>query len=65
MTEPEDWWVHPPKCGHWTRATEVGMYRVGAASKGKRSTIRCPGCGGKFRWAQVVAQPPGWVPPSD
>jgi hypothetical protein len=39
------------------------MIRVGASSKGKRSMIRCPGCGGKLRWAQVIAQPPGWTPP--
>ena len=64
MTAAEDWWLHPPKCGHWTRATDLGIIRIGARSKGKRLTIRCPGpgCDGKFRWAQVIAQEPGWTP---
>src|SRR3990170_357401 len=64
MTEPRDWWVHPPRCGHWTRAIDLGIIHIGARSKGKRMGIRCPGGGGRRRWAQVVAQPPGWVPPA-
>ena len=65
MTEPQDWWCHPPKCGHWTRTTDLGIVRMAAASKGKRLMIRCPGpgCDGKFRWAKVETRPPGWEPP--
>ncbi|HEX5630276.1 MAG TPA: hypothetical protein VFY15_01320 [Acidimicrobiia bacterium] len=63
MTGPGDWWVHPPACGHWTRASDLGIIRIKARSRGKRTMIRCPGCAGRFRWAQVLAKPPEWQPP--
>jgi hypothetical protein len=65
MTKPEDWWCHPAKCDHWTRATDLGIVRMGAKSKGKKIMMRCPGpgCDGRFRWAELLAQPPGWEPP--
>lgn len=46
-TETNDagWRVECGKCHSVSGAGDAGMVRLGAASKGKRTLLRCPACG--------------------
>lgn len=50
------WWVRCTQCGWTTAASEIGMIRVGAASKRKLVRGKCAQCG-KARWLSVMAAP--------
>ncbi|GAB5496669.1 MAG: hypothetical protein Phyf2KO_17490 [Phycisphaerales bacterium] len=39
------WIIRCTKCESWRPATEAGIIRFGAASKGKRTATRCSACG--------------------
>ncbi len=46
------WQIRCPKCGCSKPLEEVGGFRRGAASRGKRTLARCSECK-KLRWAIV------------
>ncbi len=43
-TNHAGWKIECPKCNTVSAAADAGMIRIGAASKGKRSLLRCPSC---------------------
>ena len=45
MTNDAGWKVECGQCGKVSGAGDAGMVRLGAASIGKRSRLRCPACG--------------------
>lgn len=51
------WQLRCPKCGRTVPAADVGMIRIGAWSRGKRTLARCSGCNGRFRWVHVERVP--------
>jgi hypothetical protein len=47
--ESEDWILQCPSCSHEISIWEIGGIRYGAKSRGKRTLLRCQGCG-KRTW---------------
>lgn len=44
-TNDAGWKVECEKCRAVSAAGDAGMVRLGAASKGKRTLLKCPACG--------------------
>ena len=59
--ESEDWMVVCPSCGHETSIWALGGVRYGARSKGKRTLIKCQGCG-KRTWHRYYRKSQGPPP---
>jgi uncharacterized C2H2 Zn-finger protein len=60
-----EWWITCPRCGRAVRAADVGVVRIGARSKGKRTLGRCSRCH-RYVMARVerlAEPPPGAVNP--
>lgn len=50
------WILRCTRCQSWRPATEAGVVRLGAASRGKRTLGRCSACG-RISWIAVEKGP--------